>query len=234
MTDDTFTIRTSTRALYGRFDSRQDAWAAVERIRNSDHSEAVEGAAVVPLLDGTMPNPLHPRWLGEDAPESEAIRQGGNLTQREIHAAVDSFIGAYNDARSERRGYRYVSGYLLTSDPDLGEAVRVLLAPLYREIGRLTEHSTTLNTVAFAIAEALGDVPPGADAVEGNPVELAQRLIAEARQSRAEFLHELRDKAEQYGEALSELADDIEEDLRIGHVVAGATADISRRQGVIS
>lgn len=112
-------------------------------------------------------------------------------TAAEIHAAVDAFVGAYNDSRSERRGYRYVSGYLLTSDPDLGEAVRVLLAPLYREVAELTEHSgrfrserdryredsQTLNTITWAIAGALGDIPPGADSVEADPVELAQRLI---------------------------------------------------------
>lgn len=50
---------------------------------------------------------------------------------------------------------------------------------LLAEVERLTQHSTTLNTIAFLIAQALGDVTPGADHVEGNPLELAERLIAD-------------------------------------------------------
>lgn len=46
------------------------------------------------------------------------------------------------------------------------------------ERDRYREHSTWLNTVGFKLAEALGDVPPGADAVAGNPIEQAERLIA--------------------------------------------------------
>ena len=56
---------------------------------------------------------------------------------------------------------------------------------LLAEVERLREHSITLNTVAFAIAEALGDVPPGTDRIEGNPIEQAQRLIAKVEQQAA-------------------------------------------------
>lgn len=132
MPDEKHTIRTSTGQLFGSFASRGEAWAVVERVRKSGHGDVVAGAAVVPLLTGVEPKRLHPAWLS-DADES--------LDAREILGAVDRLIGAYNDARSLRRGYRYVSGYLLTSDPDLAEAVRVLLAPLYREIDQLTKHS---------------------------------------------------------------------------------------------
>lgn len=172
MADETCTIRVSSGQLFGSFASREDAWAAVERIRKSEHSDAVRGAAVVPLLAGVEPKPLYQRWLS-DANEAQA-----GADQRSILAAVDTLIGAYNDARSLRRGYRYVSGYLLTSDPDLGEAVRVLVAPLHREVERLTEDSKMFNAVMWAIAGALGDAAPGAEGVEGDPVEMTQRLIA--------------------------------------------------------
>lgn len=63
------------------------------------------------------------------------------LTQQEVGAAVDAFIGTYNSSRSAYLGYRYVSPSLLASDRHLGDAVRMLLAPIYDEVERLTEHS---------------------------------------------------------------------------------------------
>lgn len=50
----------------------------------------------------------------------------------------------------------------------------------------MRDHAVTLNAVAWKIAVALGDVPEGADRVEGNPVEQAGRLIAERDAARAE------------------------------------------------
>jgi len=52
------------------------------------------------------------------------------------------------------------------------------VARLTAELERYREHSTTLNTVAYKLAEALGDIPQGQHWSEGNPVELAERLIA--------------------------------------------------------
>jgi len=48
---------------------------------------------------------------------------------------------------------------------------------LLAEIERLTKHSKALNAIGFAAALALGDVPPGADQIQGNPIEQVQRLI---------------------------------------------------------
>lgn len=53
---------------------------------------------------------------------------------------------------------------------------------------RYLEHSLTLNTVAFRLARALGDVPEGQEWAEGDPVELADRMIAERDKAR-EKLH---------------------------------------------
>jgi hypothetical protein len=49
---------------------------------------------------------------------------------------------------------------------------------LRAQVARYREHSTTLNTVAYKLAEAVGDIPHGQLWSEGNPVELAERLIA--------------------------------------------------------
>lgn len=54
------------------------------------------------------------------------------------------------------------------------------------EAEMMRDHAVTLNAVAWKMAVALGDVPEGAERVEGNPVELAERLIAERDAARAE------------------------------------------------
>jgi hypothetical protein len=60
------------------------------------------------------------------------------------------------------------------------------LPALLKECARYREHSTVLNTIAWKIAVALGDVPPGAEQVEGSPVAQAERLVAELEAARAE------------------------------------------------
>lgn len=57
-------------------------------------------------------------------------------------------------------------------------------ADLVAERNRYREHSVTLNSVGWKLAQALGDVPDGADAVRGNPLERADRLIAEVQRLR--------------------------------------------------
>ena len=52
------------------------------------------------------------------------------------------------------------------------------------ELERFREHSVTLNSVGWRMAVALGDVPEGADRVEGNPLEQVDRLIAELERLR--------------------------------------------------
>lgn len=59
------------------------------------------------------------------------------------------------------------------------DALRAELATVTGERDRFREHSITLNTIAFRIAEALGDVPQGQDWTEGNPIEQADRIIGE-------------------------------------------------------
>lgn len=58
--------------------------------------------------------------------------------------------------------------------PDLGD----LLAWLMADADRLRAHSVTLNTIGYAIAEALGKVTGGADYM-GSPEADAHQLIAE-------------------------------------------------------
>lgn len=175
MTGDKFTIRTSTGQLFGSFDSREEAWAVVERIRRSDHHESVHAAAVVPLLAGVEPKPLHQGWLS-DASEGAQGDNAASLTQRELDAAVDTFVGAYNSSRSAHLHHHYASAYIVASDQHLRAAVSAVLAPVLAEVDRLAGHSKTLNAVTWEIAIALGAVPPGVTWFEGNPVVLVERL----------------------------------------------------------
>ena len=57
---------------------------------------------------------------------------------------------------------------------------------LRAERDRYREHSVTLNSIAWRIASALGDVPDGADQIPSDPVGRTDRLIAEVGQLRAE------------------------------------------------
>lgn len=56
---------------------------------------------------------------------------------------------------------------------------------LTAERDRYRTHSVTLNTIAWKLAVALGDAAPDADAIVGDPVEQADRLIAKLEQLRA-------------------------------------------------
>ena len=58
-------------------------------------------------------------------------------------------------------------------DPVMALQARALVA----EVRRLRDHSTTLNSISWRIAEVLGDVPPGADRIEGNPIEQARSAL---------------------------------------------------------
>lgn len=53
------------------------------------------------------------------------------------------------------------------------------LAEAERERDRFREHSVWLNTIGFKAAEALGRIPEGADAVQGNPIADVEKLIRE-------------------------------------------------------
>lgn len=63
---------------------------------------------------------------------------------------------------------------------DAAEAAR-----LRAEVERLTEHSIFANHISWRIAEAVGDVPEGAESIEGDPDEQLTRLIAERDHLRA-------------------------------------------------
>jgi hypothetical protein len=118
----------------------------------------------------------------------------------------------------------------------------------------LRGHSVTLNAVAFKLAEALGDIPSGRLEVEGNPVELADRMIAERDSIRAS-LDCARDRSEMMayqrgavlaacaaqGETAPALAARVEEIFKVGMVVevkagydeqlAAVTAERDRLRG---
>lgn len=55
---------------------------------------------------------------------------------------------------------------------------------LRAERDRFREHSVTLNTVGWTLAVALGDAPAEAESVLGNPVEQAERIVAELAAAR--------------------------------------------------
>jgi len=65
-------------------------------------------------------------------------------------------------------------------------AAREELAETERERDRFREHSVLLNTVQWKIAEALGEVPEGAESVPHDPSRV-DRLVAEADKLRAEL-----------------------------------------------
>lgn len=52
-------------------------------------------------------------------------------------------------------------------------------AELREERDRYREHSVTLNSIGWQVAQALGDVPSGATEILGNPVEQVTRLVAD-------------------------------------------------------
>lgn len=208
-TGGTFTIRTSLGQLFGSFADAEDAWAAMRRARKGGHGDVLDGAQVVPLLAGVTPLPVHPGFLSDAPLRDESGAAPGGPTLQQVSAAADSFVHTYNDSRSAFLGYRYVSAYVVASDRHLREAVTALLAGCLFEIKELTAerdrfrvHSVTLNSVAFAMAEALGDVPPGADQVEGDPVEQVARLVDALKlangtvQRRSAQLHEACDEVE--------------------------------------
>lgn len=58
----------------------------------------------------------------------------------------------------------------------LGETFDLEIAAITAERDQFREHSITLNTISWKIAEALGQVPEGADHIEGNPIEQAREL----------------------------------------------------------
>jgi hypothetical protein len=126
--------------------------------------------------------PDAPRPAGvAPAPEHPADRTAA------VHAAVgrdrvsltDEKLAAIRECRDR---------WKRTADmPDMPMAQRILnigasandVPPLLAEVQRLREHSITLNSVGWKLAQALGNVPADADQVEGNPIDLAERLIAE-------------------------------------------------------
>ncbi len=90
----------------------------------------------------------------------------------EMHAADDQ------EAQREQAGATRTA-----SVNRLVQHRRVLLA----EVDRLIEHSQMLNTIGWRIATTLGDVPEGAEQIEGKPVDQADRLIAEVVRLRIEL-----------------------------------------------
>lgn len=73
---------------------------------------------------------------------------------------------------------------IAASEDEAAVAVSTLVDWSYwaeEEIDRLTEHSTTLNTLSWKMADALGEVPEGAIECELNPLELLDRVFAESK-----------------------------------------------------
>jgi len=105
-----------------------------------------------------------------------------------------------------------------------------MLAPLRREVDRLTEHSQTLNKIAWAIAEALGDAPPGVDVIEADLVEMTERLIDTLWRRTAQLESARADADAAHAEL--EQAHGLIHDLRTGRY--DLPAEVFGRQGDIS
>lgn len=80
-------------------------------------------------------------------------------------------------------------------DTDQGQADAEFIAharqdvpDLLAEVERLRQHSITLNSLGWRMAEALGQVPEGADAVRGTPDDQLSALIAERDEARDEVV----------------------------------------------
>jgi hypothetical protein len=91
-----------------------------------------------------------------------------------------------NHARQFAEAGRNAAGIRLAEVSIELEQSRADVARLEQELvavrggsDRLREHSVTLNSIGWKMATALGDVLEGAEQVRGNPVEQADRLIAE-------------------------------------------------------
>jgi len=102
----------------------------------------------------------------DDSPRSLAIAEAigayvGTLSGHGVDFHMDAILKKALEACA-------ATGY----DRAVAEVARIRA-----ERDRFREHSTTLNTVAFAMALALGDVAPGADETAGNPIEQTRRLI---------------------------------------------------------
>jgi hypothetical protein len=79
-----------------------------------------------------------------------------------------------------------LADWLEYADAAFIAAARDLLPALLAEVERLTRHSVTLNGIGWRVAEALGDIPAGAEIIDGDPDSQVDRLIAERNELRAE------------------------------------------------
>lgn len=137
----------------------------------------------------------------------------------DAHAALDATRRLANEANTARR-QQLLAALGLADDgtTPLADYIDALTA----DRDRLREHSVTLNTVTWKIAEALGDVPPGADQITGDPIERADRIVRELKVTGRERDH----AREQLLTERANLRADLQRDLN--H--ARAAGDVYRRQ----
>lgn len=131
------------------------------------------------------------QWQARTAlPEAAADRAAHTLA-----AHVPALLDALTTARAEARAVRDATRRLDIKAST--EHRQQLLAALGREddgttpladyITALTsEHSVTLNTIGWKLAQALGDVPVGALQIDTNPVDNANRITRELAVTRRE------------------------------------------------
>jgi NTP pyrophosphatase (non-canonical NTP hydrolase) len=138
--------------LYGRFESREDAWTAVARIRDSGEAEAVDGAAVVPLLPGVTPMPMNPRWLSDEAAAAE---NAGRLTF--------GAVSAVNRARCERWHPGFPADGWTGADwatamaGEAGEACNVVKRLRRDDFGRVQAAADSRADLVAKLATEIGD-----------------------------------------------------------------------------
>lgn len=143
--------------------------AEVERLTAGEDSRVVLAEAEIKRLRARVHEVADEANRRGAEAESQLARLRGFMAEaRRRHNEEMSQLGEHPHTRIS--GYGHAAAASILAE----------LAAVEAERDRYREHSITLNTVAFAIADALGDVPPGTDRIEGNPVEQAQRLIAKA------------------------------------------------------
>lgn len=157
----------------------EERWAlSAITLKQSDETRNLMAALlnnIAKELKGDPPPLVLHDW--SDLPERARDVVGRIIAiEEDLDDWKDDCITAAKDAADESKELR----------AELAKA-HAQIKDLEQECDRLTEHSQMLNTIGWRIATVLGDVPEGAEQIEGNPVDQADRLIAEVVRLRAEL-----------------------------------------------
>lgn len=124
----------------------------------------------MPDHDGKAHAEFHDRRTREWADQREEARQLAEV-QAERYERLKKERDEAIAERDER--YETTDPYIQRIDAVLGE-----VADLRTQRDKFREHSVTLNGIGWRMAEVLGDVPEGADAIHADVGTQLDRLIA--------------------------------------------------------